>query len=119
MKDLLKSKKFKTAVIGGLCVLVIKVAALKGIVLDEATGKALSEMVFGLASAYILAQGAADFGKEGKAQELLAGAVAAASTATITQGSPTEVVSADAPAEAEPEAKDEEKPAEDKPADSE
>lgn len=119
MRDLIKSRKFRTMVLGFLTTVIVKVAALKGIVLDAATADYLANAILGLAGAYILAQGAADFGKEGKAQDLLAGAVAAASTATITQGTPTEVVSADAPAEAEPEAKDEKKPAEDKPADSE
>lgn len=79
MKDLIKSKKFKTAVIGFIVVVVIKVAGIKGVVLDEATAKTLAEMAFGFASAYILAQGVADFGKS--KQELLSGAFEIAKTA--------------------------------------
>lgn len=74
MKDLLKSKKFQTAIIGGLSIVVIKIAALNGFVLDPATGQALAEVVLQLATAFILAQGVADFGKSGKLAELLAGA---------------------------------------------
>lgn len=94
LKDLIKSKKCKTAVIGGIIV-VIKVAGLKGIVLDVETAKGLAEMVFGLASAYILAQGVADFGKS--KQALLSGAFEIAKTA-----------GAEAPAEAPAEAAKEE-----------
>jgi hypothetical protein len=102
MKDLIKSKKFKTAVLGGLGVLIIKVAGLKGIVLDEATATALSEMVFGLATAYILAQGAADFGKAGKLLEgakELAGSVSADEPLEDTADEIEPVTKAEAPAE--------------------
>ena len=71
MRDLIQSKKFRTMTMSILGIVVLKVAGLKGVVLDEATAKAISEMVFGLASAYLLAQGAADWGKEGKAADLL------------------------------------------------
>jgi hypothetical protein len=87
VKDLIQSKKFRTMVLGGLVIVVIKIAGLKGVVLDEATAKSIAEMVFGLASAYLLAQGAADFGKEGKLKSVLEGAAEVA-----------KAVSADAPA---------------------
>jgi hypothetical protein len=92
MKDLIKSKKFRTMMLGILSIIAIKIAGLKGIVLDPATATSISEMVFGLASAYLLAQGAADFGKEGKLKAVLSGAMEVARN-----------VSADAPAP-EPEA---------------
>ena len=98
MKDLLKSKKFKTMILGIIGVVAIKVAGLKGIVLDEATAKALSEMVFGLASAYLLAQGAADFGKS--KQELLSGAVELAKSAGVSADAVTPSPEPESPAEA-------------------
>jgi hypothetical protein len=113
VKDLLKSKKFRTMVLGFLTTATIKVCALKGIVLDAATADYLANSILGLASAYILAQGAADFGKS--KQELLAGAVEMAQTVTL--GTTTALVSADAPTTAEAPAEVEapaEKPAEEK-----
>lgn len=87
VKDLIQSKKFRTMAMSILGIIVIKIAGLKGIVLDPATATSISEMVFGLSSAYLLSQGFADFGKEGKLKALLAGAAEIAKS-----------VSADAPA---------------------
>lgn len=74
MKDLIQSRKFRTMALGILVVVIVKIAGLKGIVLDEATAKSIADSVLGLAGAYILAQGAADFGKEGKLKAVLEGA---------------------------------------------
>jgi hypothetical protein len=100
MRDLIKSKKFRTMVLGGLVIAVIKIAGLKGVVLDEATAKSIAEMVFGLASAYLLAQGAADFGKEGKLQAVLEGAAEVAKTVSADAEPSDAAAPAAAPSEA-------------------
>jgi len=87
VKDLIQSKKFRTMVLGGLAIVVIKVAGLKGVVIDEATAKSIADAVLGLAGAYILAQGAADFGKEGKIKGLLAGAAKVATSVSADEAS--------------------------------
>lgn len=67
--DLLKSKKFRTMLAGAVSVLLVRVAGRYGIALDEKTATEVARLLSGLAAAYILAQGAADFGKErGKEQ---------------------------------------------------
>jgi hypothetical protein len=89
MRDLIKSKKFRTMVLGGLVIAVIKIAGLKGVVLDEATAKSIA-----------LAQGAADFGKEGKLQAVLEGAAEVAKTVSADAEPSDAAAPAAAPSEA-------------------
>ena len=84
MKDLIQSKKFRTMAIGILAVIAVKIAALKGIVLDADTASYIANTIVALASAYILAQGGADFGKSGKL--ILAGAMDVAKAVSADTG---------------------------------
>lgn len=85
MKDLFESKKFRVLVGSAIATILVKVAGHQGYALDAATAGELSNLLVGLASAYLLGQGIADYGKakaeaEAEAPEAPAGKPADAPT---------------------------------------
>lgn len=63
MKDLVDSKKFRVFVTSALTAILVKVAGKHGYVLDPETATELANLLVGLASAYLVGQGLADWNK--------------------------------------------------------